>query len=84
MWRRCWLDSPSAGEGAKVVLGSGTTLIAAQRLHRGGIGVEIDPAYFALAVRRVTQECQLEQLTLEDAAPAETLAERRAVALADV
>ena len=36
-------------------MGSGTTLVACQRLGRNGIGVEIDPDYFAAACRRVEE-----------------------------
>ena len=48
-------------------LGSGTTLIAAHELARSGIGVEIDPSYCALAVKRIIQERQLDQFALADA-----------------
>lgn len=47
-------------------LGSGTTLIACQQNNRKGIGVEIDPKYFELAIKRITRECNLNQLTLDD------------------
>ena len=33
--------------------GSGTTLVAAHRTRRRGYGIEIDPAYVDLAVRRM-------------------------------
>lgn len=36
-------------------LGSGTTLVACQRLGRMGTGVEIDPDYFEAACRRVEE-----------------------------
>lgn len=48
------LDVTNLGE---VVLdpcmGSGTTIIAAHRVNRVGIGVELDPVYFEVAVRRL-------------------------------
>jgi len=37
-------------------LGSGTTLVAAARLGRAGIGIDIDPAYCARAVERICRE----------------------------
>ena len=36
-------------------LGSGTTLVACQRLGRMGTGIEIDPEYFDIACRRVEE-----------------------------
>lgn len=45
-------------------LGSGTTLIACHQLKRKGIGVEIDPNYFELAIRRIKKECHLDQLKM--------------------
>lgn len=36
-------------------MGSGTTLVACQRLGRAGIGIEIDPDYFAIACKRVEE-----------------------------
>lgn len=44
---------------AKTILdpfaGSGTTLVACQRLGRMGTGIEIDPEYFAVACKRVDE-----------------------------
>ena len=37
-------------------LGSGTTLVAAQKFERKGIGIEIDPGYCAIAERRLGWE----------------------------
>ena len=34
-------------------IGSGTTLVACQRMGRRGIGIELDPSHFATACRRV-------------------------------
>lgn len=36
-------------------MGSGTTLVACQRLGRHGIGIDIDPEYFDVACRRVDE-----------------------------
>jgi site-specific DNA-methyltransferase (adenine-specific) len=36
-------------------MGSGTTLVACQRLGRQGIGIELDPGYFDTACKRVQQ-----------------------------
>ena len=36
-------------------MGSGTTLVACQKLGRHGIGIEIDPEYFEIACRRVDE-----------------------------
>jgi site-specific DNA-methyltransferase (adenine-specific)/modification methylase len=36
-------------------MGSGTTLVACQRLGRAGIGIERDPGYFDIACRRVEE-----------------------------
>jgi DNA modification methylase len=36
-------------------MGSGTTLVACQKLGRHGIGIEIDPDYFEIACRRVDE-----------------------------
>lgn len=41
-------------------MGSGTTLVAASRCNRHGIGVEVDPHYCELAVRRIKAEGQEE------------------------
>ena len=36
-------------------MGSGTTLVACQKLGRQGIGIELDPDYFAIACKRVDE-----------------------------
>ena len=36
-------------------MGSGTTLVACQRLGRQGVGIELDPGYFAIACKRVDE-----------------------------
>jgi DNA modification methylase len=44
---------PSAKSIVDPFMGSGTTLVACQRLGRAGIGIEIDRRYFDIACRRV-------------------------------
>lgn len=39
--------------------GAGTTLLAAERLQRDGIGIELNPAYAVMARDRVTADCPL-------------------------
>ena len=46
--------------------GSGTTLIAAERTGRRGYGIEIDPPYCDVIIRRLRTVCRLEA-TLESA-----------------
>ena len=36
-------------------MGSGTTLVACQRMGRHGTGIELDPDYFAIACKRVDE-----------------------------
>ena len=50
-------------------MGSGTTLVACQRLGRNGIGIEIDPDYFDIACRRVEAEARAPRLDLAPPAP---------------
>lgn len=47
-------------------LGSGTTLIASHMLKRKGVGIDIDLEYFDLSVKRITQECHLDQVSFDD------------------
>lgn len=46
---------PSARTILDPFMGSGTTLVACQRLGRMGTGIEIDPEYFDVACRRVEE-----------------------------
>ncbi len=46
-------------------LGSGTSLIASYLNNRKGIGFEIDKKYYDLSIKRITEECKLDQLTIE-------------------
>lgn len=46
-------------------MGSGTTLVACQRLGRGGIGIELDPDYFEIACKRVDEATRQPDLFIE-------------------
>jgi DNA methylase len=41
-------------------VGSGTTLIAAEKIGRRGYGIEIDPAYCDVTIRRLHAVCGLD------------------------
>jgi DNA modification methylase len=41
------------------MIGSGTTGVAAKKLNRNFIGIELDPEYFAIAEKRI-KETQVE------------------------
>ncbi len=45
-------------------MGSGTTLVACQRLGRNGIGIELDEGYFDIACRRVEQAARQPDLLI--------------------
>lgn len=47
-------------------LGSGSTLIPCYTHNRNGVGFEIDPKYYVLAINRVKSELHLEQLSFEE------------------
>ena len=46
-------------------MGSGTTLVACQRLGRMGTGIEIDPEYFEIACRRVDEATRQPDLFIQ-------------------
>lgn len=46
-------------------MGSGTTLVACQRMGRQGTGIEIDPDYFEIACRRVDEATRQPDLFVE-------------------
>jgi len=48
-------------------MGSGTTLVACQRLGRRGTGIEIDPDYFEIACKRVEDATRQPDLFIADA-----------------
>ena len=45
-------------------MGSGTTLVACQKMGRAGTGIEIDPDYFDIACRRVEEACRQPDLLI--------------------
>lgn len=50
-------------------MGSGTTLVACQRMGRCGTGIELDPDYFEIACRRVDEAARQPDLLIEDRPP---------------
>lgn len=50
-------------------MGSGTTLVACQKLGRHGIGIEIDPKYFDVACRRVDEAARQPDLLIAETQP---------------
>ena len=57
-----WLDTKTILD---PFMGSGTTLVACQKLGRHGIGIEIDPDYFEIACRRVEEAARQPDLFIE-------------------
>lgn len=55
-------------------MGSGTTLVACQRMGRHGIGIELDPDYFDIACRRVDEAARQPDLLIPEtrAVPVQT------------
>lgn len=47
-------------------MGSGTTLVACQKLGRHGIGIELDPDYFEIACRRVEEAARQPDLLIPE------------------
>lgn len=50
-------------------MGSGTTLVACAKLGRKGIGIELDPDYFDIAVKRVEEAYRQPDLFIDQPAP---------------
>ena len=53
-------------------MGSGTTLVACQRMGRHGTGIELDPDYFEIACRRVDEAARQPDLLIQAPAPQPT------------
>ena len=51
-------------------MGSGTTLVACQRMGRAGTGIEIDKDYWEIACRRVEEACRQPDFFVQPPAPA--------------
>ena len=51
-------------------MGSGTTLVACQKLGRRGTGIELDPEYFEIACKRVDETTRQPDLFVEPPKPA--------------
>lgn len=47
-------------------MGSGTTLVACQRMGRHGIGIELDPDYFDIACKRVDEAARQPDLLIPE------------------
>jgi len=47
-------------------MGSGTTLVACQRMGRAGTGIELDPDYFEIACRRVDEAARQPDLLIPE------------------
>ena len=47
-------------------MGSGTTLVACQRMGRHGTGIELDPDYFAIACKRVDEAARQPDLLIPE------------------
>ena len=60
--------------------GSGTTLLAAERAGRVGYGIEIDPHYVDVALRRMAEHAGLEPVHLESGKSFDAIADERASA----
>ena len=50
-------------------MGSGTTLVACQRMGRHGTGIELDPDYFAIACKRVDEAARQPDLLIPETRP---------------
>ena len=63
-----WLVARASLPGETILdpfMGSGTTLVACQKLGRHGIGIEIDPDYFEIACKRVEDAARQPDLFIE-------------------
>lgn len=60
---------PNASTILDPFMGSGTTLVACQKLGRQGTGIELDPEYFDIACRRVDEATRQPDMFVQPAAP---------------
>jgi len=60
----CLTHIPDAKTILDPFMGSGTTLVACQRMGRHGIGIELDPDYFAVACKRVDEAARQPDLLI--------------------
>jgi len=73
-WMR-WLVNLASLPGETILdpfMGSGTTLVACQRMGRHGTGIEIDPDYFEIACKRVDEAARQPDLLIQAPAPQPT------------
>jgi DNA modification methylase len=67
-----WLVNWASDDSDLVVdpfMGSGTTGVAAVKLGRRFIGIEIEPKYFDIACRRIEEETRQRDMFIEERAP---------------
>ena len=57
---------PPGGACLDMFMGSGTTLVACQRMGRHGTGIELDPDYFAIACKRVDEAARQPDLLIPE------------------
>lgn len=57
---------PPGGTCLDMFMGSGTTLVACQRMGRAGTGIELDPDYFDIACRRVDEAARQPDLLIPE------------------
>jgi DNA modification methylase len=64
-----WMVRRASLQGETILdpfMGSGTTLVACQRMGRHGIGIELDPDYFAIACKRVDEAARQPDLLIPE------------------
>jgi DNA modification methylase len=68
-----WIIRTATSSGASILdpfMGSGTTGVAAVKLGRRFTGIEIEPSYFDIACRRISEALKQPDLFIEPAKPA--------------
>jgi DNA modification methylase len=63
-----WICVRASTQGQTILdpfMGSGTTLVACQKLGRAGTGIEIDPEYFEIACRRVDEAARQPDMLID-------------------